>query len=81
MNLFAGITGSAAVAGLLMILGRTLLGGHLPAPASERAVGSTKALGSLLFTKGQYLLPFEVVSLLLLSAMVGVILLSKKESQ
>jgi NADH-quinone oxidoreductase subunit J len=33
-------------------------------------------LGKLLFTK--YLLPFEVVSLLLLVAMVGVILLSKR---
>ena len=34
-------------------------------------------LGKLLFT--QYLLPFEIVSVLLLVAMVGVILLSKKE--
>jgi NADH-quinone oxidoreductase subunit J len=35
------------------------------------------ALGRELFTK--YLLPFEIVSVLLLVAMVGVILLSKKE--
>ena len=35
------------------------------------------ALGKLLFT--QYLLPFEIVSVLLLVAMVGVILLSKKD--
>ena len=35
------------------------------------------ALGELLFT--QYLLPFEIVSVLLLVAMVGVILLSKKD--
>ena len=34
-------------------------------------------LGKLLFT--QYLLPFEIVSVLLLVAMVGVILLSKKD--
>jgi len=39
--------------------------------------GETGALGTLLFT--EYLLPFEVVSVLLLVAMVGVILLSKKE--
>ena len=39
--------------------------------------GSTDKLGQLLFT--QYLLPFEIVSVLLLVAMVGVILLSKKE--
>jgi len=45
-----------------------------PAPSLE---GGTAELGHLLFT--QYLLPFEIVSVLLLVAMVGVILLSKKE--
>ena len=39
--------------------------------------GATAPLGKLLFT--QYLLPFEIVSVLLLVAMVGVILLSKKD--
>lgn len=39
--------------------------------------GSTTELGMSLFTK--YLLPFEIVSLLLLVAMIGAILLSKKE--
>lgn len=39
--------------------------------------GDTAALGHLLFTN--YTLPFEVVSVLLLVAMVGVILLSKKK--
>jgi NADH-quinone oxidoreductase subunit J len=39
--------------------------------------GDTASLGKLLFT--QYVLPFEVVSVLLLVAMVGVILLSKKD--
>ena len=39
--------------------------------------GGTIPLGSLLFK--QYLLPFEIVSLLLLVAMVGVVLLSKKD--
>jgi NADH-quinone oxidoreductase subunit J len=38
--------------------------------------GNTMLLGNILFTK--FLLPFEVLSLLLLVAMVGVILLSKK---
>lgn len=45
-----------------------------PAPTLE---GSTIPLGKLLFT--QYLLPFEIISVLLLVAMVGVILLSKKD--
>jgi len=39
--------------------------------------GSTVPLGKVLFTR--FLLPFEIVSLLLLVAMVGVILLSKKD--
>lgn len=41
--------------------------------------GGTAALGKLLFT--QYVLPFEVVSILLLVAMIGVIFLSKKEDK
>jgi NADH-quinone oxidoreductase subunit J len=49
-------------------------GAQLSPPAVE---GGTAPLGKLLFT--QYLLPFEIVSVLLLVAMVGVILLSKKE--
>jgi len=40
-------------------------------------MGETIPLGQTLFT--QYLLPFEIVSVLLLVAMVGVILLSKKK--
>jgi NADH-quinone oxidoreductase subunit J len=39
-----------------------------------RLKGDTISLGKLLFT--QYVLPFEVVSVLLLVAMIGVILLS-----
>ena len=40
-------------------------------------VGATAPLGRLLFSN--FLLPFEILSLLLLVAMVGVILLSKKD--
>jgi NADH-quinone oxidoreductase subunit J len=39
--------------------------------------GGTMPLGRLLFS--QYVLPFEIVSVLLLVAMVGVVLLSKKD--
>lgn len=45
--------------------------------AEPKLEGSTAGLGRLLFT--QYLLPFEIVSVLLLVAMVGVVLLSKKD--
>ncbi len=45
--------------------------------AKVRVEGSTSALGDLLFT--DFALPFELVSLLLLVAMIGAILLSKKD--
>ncbi len=47
---------------------------------SEVVVGSTQALGQGLFShEGGFILPFEIVSILLLVAMIGAILLSKKE--
>jgi NADH-quinone oxidoreductase subunit J len=48
--------------------------GAVDLPALE---GGTVRLGKLLFT--QYLLPFEIVSVILLVGMVGVVLLSKKD--
>jgi len=47
------------------------------APIQSPAEGSADALGGLLFTR--FALPFELVSLLLLVAMIGAILLSKKD--
>ena len=52
---------------------------NLNADPSPTIEGGTAALGKLLFT--QYILPFEVVSILLLVAMIGVIFLSKKDSK
>jgi NADH-quinone oxidoreductase subunit J len=75
LGLFAGLASIGAILGLLMLsLLAARPGANLPASTSE---GSTADLGRLLFTG--YLLPFEVVSVLLLVAMVGVVLLSKKE--
>ena len=45
--------------------------------AKVRVEGSADALGRLLFS--HFALPFELVSLLLLVAMIGAILLSKKD--
>jgi NADH-quinone oxidoreductase subunit J len=42
-----------------------------------RAEGSTLELGKKLFT--DYALPFELISLVLLVAMIGTVLLSKKD--
>jgi NADH-quinone oxidoreductase subunit J len=79
IKLFGLITGSASVLAVLAMVLKTILvdskpGAGLPTPTLE---GSTAALGRSLFTN--YLLPFEILSLLLLVAMVGVILLSKKD--
>lgn len=72
------ITGLISVGAIVALFVRSLLatnpGKGLTNPT---AVGDTATLGKLLFTN--YLLPFEIVSLLLLVAMVGVILLSKKD--
>jgi len=45
--------------------------------AAARVDGSAELLGQALFT--HFALPFELVSLLLLVAMIGAILLSKKD--
>ena len=62
-------------------LGETCSSGvcSMPLNAATTPVveGDTHALGMLLFTK--YTLPFEVISVLLLVAMIGVITLSKKD--
>jgi NADH-quinone oxidoreductase subunit J len=66
---------SVGVVGTLAV--RAMLQSGVDQGHSPHVEGGTKTLGQMLFT--QYLLPFEIVSVLLLVAMVGVILLSKKE--
>lgn len=72
---------AAICAGLLLLV--ILAGLHgvdkLPAqPGGDAsAVGMVKSLGSVLFK--DYLLPFEVTSVLLLTAMVGAVMLGKED--
>jgi NADH-quinone oxidoreductase subunit J len=47
------------------------------APPTEAEAGSTALIGTLLFS--EFVLPFEVISLILLAAMIGAIYLAKKE--
>lgn len=49
--------------------------GATAATASGELIGDTKTIGTLLFTK--YLLPFEIASVLLLSAIIGSVILAK----
>ena len=71
-------TAMASLAGMLKHRGFRVTGSDAAAGPPKAAVaGATIPLGTLLFSN--YLLPFEILSVLLLVAMVGVILLSKKE--
>jgi len=77
-NAFGIGAGLIAVVGIAAILiFKVILPSGVGANKQPMIEGSTVALGRELFTN--YLLPFEIVSVLLLVAMVGVILLSKKE--
>jgi NADH-quinone oxidoreductase subunit J len=69
--------GVVSVGAILAIFFSSLHQSTLEYDSTPYLSGSTTRLGKLLFTN--YLLPFEIVSVLLLVAMVGVILLSKKD--
>ncbi|MBL7942321.1 MAG: NADH-quinone oxidoreductase subunit J [Flavobacteriales bacterium] len=72
---------SVVSAGLLMLVLVSAIGrSQLPAvqTVANDNMGLTQALGKVLYE--DYLLPFELSSVLFLSAMVGAVYLSKKES-
>lgn len=71
------LTGLVAVGAILFAFLHSALDLAPPAYSSSDLDGGTRALGNLLFR--DYLLPFEILSVLLLVAIVGVVLLSKKE--
>ena len=74
-GLVGGLISVGAVAfTILQAITQTSVGAPGGSPSVE---GGTIPLGKILFT--QYVLPFEILSILLLVAMVGVILLSKKD--
>jgi NADH-quinone oxidoreductase subunit J len=72
---------AGVIAGMCLIV--TLVGSikalHVSEPLilKTQDLGLVKSLGKVLFSK--FLLPFEVSSILLLTAMVGAVLLAKKE--
>jgi NADH-quinone oxidoreductase subunit J len=71
------VLGVVCVGAILALFFQSLARSSLGGDAAPSLRGETAPLGKLLFT--QYLLPFEVVSILLLVAIVGVVLLSKKD--
>jgi NADH-quinone oxidoreductase subunit J len=74
---FGIVAGLISVGTIVAIFLKSLHATDLNAHSSPVTEGDTASLGKLLFT--QYVLPFEVVSVLLLVAMIGVILLSKRD--
>jgi NADH-quinone oxidoreductase subunit J len=72
--LIGGGLAAGAVAALLVA---AIQHGTPETAAAPGLQGSTEALGRLLFR--HYLLPFEIVSVLLLVAVAGVVLLSKRD--
>ena len=90
MTLAGAITGFALLA--ILITSAFASGNHLPEVAlqgvAENPIGdgtgipfttSAKSFGYSLFTK--YMLPFQVTGFLLLAAMIGVIVVSKKHHE
>lgn len=73
---------SAALSGgflFLLLVGIIVKAGNLPlSPQDAEDIGLVKSLGKVLLS--EYLFPFEFISILFLTAMVGAVLLSKKES-
>src|SRR5215471_18004883 len=67
------LVGAALLLELVIIVGR-----QLPTAGGPPVAGSADTIGRVLFT--QYLFPFELTSVLLLAAMVGVLLLARRRA-
>jgi len=67
--------GSAIVTGLALLAGVVVAAGAFPPSTEAPAAATTVAFGDALL--GAYVLPFEVVSMLLLAALVGAVTLAR----
>ena len=76
-NLLKGAATIAAGCLLLVLVAATKGAETLPAISKSSDIGTVSNLGKALY--GQYLLPFELISILLLTAMVGAVMLGKKD--
>jgi NADH-quinone oxidoreductase subunit J len=74
-----GVTGLLLLLQTWCLLGRSSLTGMKGTVTSEmiRKVGHTELIGKAMFT--DFLLPFEITSILLLAAIVGAVILAKKK--
>ncbi len=68
---------SSALAGIGTEPAGALAGAGIEPPAADTGIGSAEAIGRSLFT--EYVLPFEATSLLILIAVVGALVLAKRD--
>lgn len=68
---------SGSTLGLLLLSSLKTQQTHLQAEKINNNLGTVKNLGKILFT--DYLLPFEISSILFIAAMVGAVILAKKD--
>ncbi len=67
------VTGGA----LLLIIVSSLKTANQLMPVADSGIGTVQSVGKVLFT--DYVFPFEITSVLFISAMVGAVVLAKKE--
>ncbi len=76
-RIVAGIFVAAFLLALIFVIGQSLPPDALPQGAPDN--GSVQAIGAVLYT--EYLLPFELASILLLAGMLGGIVLARRYTQ
>ena len=80
-NIWMKLAGAIAAGSLLMILvslvGQATELSHRNMLMKDGDIGLIKNLGKILFS--QYVVPFEITSILFLSAMVGAVVIGKKD--
>ncbi len=77
-NLLLSILTGLLAVGILYKIAQVLFSGNMDAPASlADSFGTVAVIGETLFT--DFVLPFEVASILLLAAMIGAVVLAKNK--
>lgn len=81
-KMYVQVIAVVAIGMLMVTMVGAMKGAEASAIVSQNPnIGKVEELGILLFSKDKFLLPFEVSSILFLSAMVGSVYLSKKNLQ
>lgn len=78
--LFPGLIAVVPV-GVMLHLAWTGLASVLPAASTAEPVATADTIGRAFLTRDQYLVPFELASLVLLSALVGSVYLARRKKE